>query len=83
MAPLMLTRGYMMMTRGRYVSYCANFMAGTALLANAVKADRELAKLVEMTEAQLTRRNIVERGVNSPVSIYAFLIKPVQVISLD
>ena len=61
-----------------YVSYCANFMSGMARLEEGVRSDHTLAKLVVETEAQLTRRNIVERGANSHVSIYAFLIKPVQ-----
>ena len=61
-----------------YVEYCGNFMSGDQMLAKGVKADKRLAKLVEATEAQITRRNIVERGVTMHVSIHAFLIKPVQ-----
>lgn len=61
-----------------YVSYCANFMAGSQLLGHAIKTNRALAHVVEATEQQITRRNIVERGISGQASIYAFLIKPVQ-----
>jgi hypothetical protein len=45
-----------------YVTYCSNFMAGTELLCQAQKTNRELAKVIESTEAQITRRNVVEKG---------------------
>ena len=53
-------------------------MAGTELLGEAIQTNKALAKVVTATEDQITRRNVVEKGVTSHVSIFAFLIKPVQ-----
>ena len=61
-----------------YVSYCANFMTGSELLGEAIKTNKQLARIVQETEDQITRRQIIEKGVTSHVSIFAFLIKPVQ-----
>ena len=51
-----------------YVTYCANFMTSTERLGHAHKTNRELAQVVDATEAQITRQNIVEHGHNSHVS---------------
>jgi len=61
-----------------YVSYCAHFMRGNELLEKAHKSNPMLSKAIADAEAHIQRRNIVERGENAPVSIFAFLIKPVQ-----
>ena len=62
-----------------YVSYCANFMSGMDMLQTAARTDRVLMKVVSQAENEITRRNQIEGiGSTGHVSIYAFLIKPVQ-----
>ena len=61
-----------------YVDYCARFMGGTEQLASGAKHDSRLAKAIAHCERLATRRRIIDKGATSQVSIYAFLIKPVQ-----
>ena len=61
-----------------YVDYCTQFTSGVKVLQDGIKARSQLRRYVESAQEQMRQRNIAMSGDTGPVSLFGYLIKPVQ-----